>query len=46
MLFVLKQDIAACWERLKESGFEDESLLKELNKSIIDYKDYIESLER
>jgi len=44
MLYVLEQEIASCWEKLEESDFQNESLLEELNDSIIDYNDYKKSL--
>ena len=44
MLYVLEQEIVSCWEKLEESDFQNESLLEELNDSIIDYNDYKKSL--
>jgi hypothetical protein len=45
MLFVLEEEIDSCWKNLKKSGFQDESVLKELNKSIIEYNNYKKSLK-
>ncbi len=44
MLYVLEQEIISCWEKLEDSDFQNESLLEELNDSIIDYNDYKKSL--
>ena len=45
MLYVLKEEINQCWENLKNSDFGNESLLKELNKSITEYSEYKNSLK-
>ncbi|QUC65529.1 hypothetical protein NsoK4_04640 [Nitrosopumilus sp. K4] len=45
MLHVLEQQIVANWENLKKDGFQDDSLLKELNESIIDYNEYKKSIQ-
>lgn len=45
MLYVLEQQIVSTWESLKESGFQDKLLLKELNESIIDYNEYKKSIQ-
>lgn len=44
MLYYLEQQIIVNWDNLKESKFQDESLLKELNESIIDYNEYKKSI--
>lgn len=45
MLFILEQEIVTCWEKLEKSDFQNESLFKELNNSIIDYNEYKKSVE-
>lgn len=45
MLYVLEQQIVTNWEELKKTKFQNESLLKELNESIIDYNEYKKSIE-
>lgn len=45
MLYVLEEQIKLSWRRLKESGFENQEYLKELNDSIIDYNTYKNTLE-
>ena len=44
MLWILKQEIASCWENLTKSNFEDNGALNELNNSIIEYNEYKKSL--
>ncbi len=39
-LYVLKKVIEKSWDELKESGFKDEKLLKNLNDAFIDYFEY------
>jgi hypothetical protein len=46
MFLVLEEEIITCWESLKKTGFQDESALKELNESIINYNDYKNSFKQ
>lgn len=39
-LFVLKEDIERKWNELRDSGFKDEVLLKNLNDAFLDYFEY------
>ena len=45
MLYVLEQQIVANWEKLRETKFQDESALQELNESVIDYNEYKKSIQ-
>ena len=39
-LYVLKKEIEKKWDELKDSGFSDETLLKNLNEAFLDYFEY------
>lgn len=45
MIVVLKDSILKCFIELKETDFDDELALKNLNDSIIEYKEYKLSLK-
>jgi len=42
-LYVLKEEIEKKWILLRDVGFSDERLIKDLNESIRDYFEYKES---
>ena len=42
-LFVLKEQIEKRWDELKNSGFKDERLLKNLNEAFVEYFEYKKS---
>ena len=42
-LYVLKVEIENTWNELKNSDFEDQDLLNELNEAILDYFKYKKS---
>lgn len=46
MLYILEEQIKSCWERFQESGYQSESLLKDLNDTIVDYNQYKKALEQ
>lgn len=39
-LYVLKKEIEKKWDELKDSGFSDETSLKNLNEAFLDYFEY------
>lgn len=39
-LYVLKEEIERKWNELRDSGFKDEVLLKNLNDAFLDYFEY------
>lgn len=45
MIIVLKENILSCFNELKEKDFDDELALKNLNESIMEYKEYKLSLK-
>jgi len=42
-LYVLKKEIEKKWNMLRDAGFSDAQLIKDLNESIQDYFQYKES---
>ena len=42
-LYVLKEEIENTWNELKNSDFEDQDLLNNLNEIILDYCEYKKS---
>ena len=42
-LYVLKEGIERMWNELKNSDFEDQNLLNQLNETILDYLEYKKS---
>ena len=40
MLYVYKEDIEKTWNKLKDSDFQDEELLKNLNQTIKEYFEF------
>jgi hypothetical protein len=45
MLYVFEEQIKSCWENLRSSDYQSESLLKELNEVILEYNEYKKMLK-
>ncbi len=43
MLYVLKEEIEKTWNKLRDSDFKDQDLLKKLNESVLEYFEYKKS---
>lgn len=45
MLYVFEEQIESCWKNLRDSDYQSESLLKELNRVISEYNEYKKMLK-
>ena len=44
-LYVLKEEVYKSWKLLEKSGFADQQLLEDFNKTVTEYFDYKSSSE-